>query len=220
MTRLNLDPTAAAESVKPSLRAANLFRLAFPTGTVYATNAGVAIAWNGWLFEPGATVLGWSGYTEAADLRPRGVDFSLGLAPNLISALLADGWQNALVDVWIAWLDTTWNVLGTPYAIAPGLRMSTASMSVAAGGGDLRLSTETGGIYFDRDSVALCTGATQRRRYATDTALDRLDQVLAKMVDWGGKISGAGSNGSGGGSGSGSGGGGSSGRGGTRPVSN
>jgi len=215
MTRLNLDSSAAAESLKPTLRAANLFRLAFPSGTVYATNAGITIPWNAWLFEPGATVLSWSGYTEAADLRPRGVDFSLGLLPNLVAAVLADGWQNALCDVWIAWLDPNWNVLGTPYSIAPGLRMSTAALNIADGGGELRLTTETGGIYFDRDSATLCTGETQRRRYAGDTALDRLDQVLQKMVDWGGKISGAGSNGGGSGGGSGSGN-----RNGGRPVQN
>lgn len=188
MTRANLDAASQAQASSASLRSGNLFRFQFPSGTVYATNMGVPVSYNGWTFSPGATVLGWSGYNEASDLKPRGVDFTLSLLPSLVSAALNDNYQNSLVDVWIAFFDQQYAVVGTPYPIAPALRMSVAALDVSDGGGSIRLTCETGGVFFARSSTTLCTDQTQQRRYPGDTSLANLQQVFTRIVDWGGNL--------------------------------
>lgn len=186
MTRQTLTAGVPAALAENGFRVGYIFRVAFPSTTLYGTSMGIPVSFNGNVYRPEAGVLSFSGISENADLKARGVTFSLAATPAVKAAVIGDNWHNSPCDVWLVAFDAGWQMIGSPSAVARGLRMSECVLEDGDDDPRVTLTCETGAIEGTRDSRQLVSGPSQQLRYPGDTAFDQIDAVAMTTINWGG----------------------------------
>lgn len=186
MTRQTLTSGVPAALAESGQRVGYMFRIAFPSLTVYCTSMGFPISFGGNVYRPEGGVLAWSGINESTDLKARGVSFTLAATPAIKAAILGDNFHNSPCDVWLVAFDANWQMIGGPSAIARGLRMSECPLDDAGESATAKLTCETGAIEGTRDSRQYVSGPSHQLRYPGDTAFDRIDEVAMTTINWGG----------------------------------
>lgn len=188
MSRSTLSPAARAETGKNSVRVAELAEFAFPGGTIRITTAERDIYWNGVVWSANALLQDFSGVSESSDLKARRISIQLSaLDSTLLNRIFTDKYHYARVQLYLVFLDESWQLIAEPYAFGDELLLSNCAVSLDTEAGSVELSAETWDIFNQRDSAALATPESQRMRYPGDSGLDRVAAILTQDIEWGGR---------------------------------
>ena len=175
-------------AVQTALAAANvpmlaLVSMAFDSGTVYVTNAGYNVSWNGhtWLG------LGRLGSIEAVketpDLAANAVNLKLSGVPTAsVTQALTEHYQGRACNIYIAPLSADYTILADPVLIFSG-RMNTMDLDIGATA-MITLQVESRLADWDRPRVRRYNDADQQAEYPGDLGLQYVEQMVEKVLDW------------------------------------
>ena len=175
-------------AVSAALAAANvpvltLVSMAFGSGTLYVNNSGQSIQWNGqtWLG------LGRLGSIEASketpDLAANSVNLKLSGVPTAqITTALTEHYQGLACLIYLAPLDSNYNVLADPVLIFSG-RMNTLDVEMGQTA-TITVNVESRLADWDRPRVRRYNDADQQAEYSGDLGLQYVEQMVEKVLDF------------------------------------
>lgn len=188
MTRSTLSSTNRTETQKKEVRQVEFAEFAFPSGTIRVCNADRHMIWGGFTWLADATLIEPASAEEVTDLSPRRYAFLLSaLDPALVTKILTDNYQFALVKFYVGWCDSNWALVADPHVLGDSLLLSNAVLSLDEAAGTIELSAESWTIFSERDSAVLATPQSQRLRYPGDSGQDRMAHIVTQIVEWNGQ---------------------------------
>lgn len=186
MSRGNLDAQSAAASGAAQVYIAELVSIAFPSGTVYWTSAAFDVSWNGTTWLKGPWIKRLDSPVENSDSRARTVTLTFSTAAPMLDRVMNDAYQFASVQIYIAFFNSSWSLLGQPYSIGGPMLASSATVSLESDAASVTFELETPEVFEARDSAVLVTNAQQQRRYPGDTGMQYTTRISDLTVSWGG----------------------------------
>jgi hypothetical protein len=188
MSRSALSALNRTEATGNVVRVEELASIAFPSGTVYVTSADRALVFGGNTYLPSGVYGGASGFAETPDLKPRQISIKIsGLDAALLTKLLNDNYHYAEINVYLGFLNEARQLVADPYPIGHRLYMSHPVITLGERSGEVVISAETLDIHNRRNSAALATPESQRRRYPGDTGMDKVRVIAETEIEWGGR---------------------------------
>lgn len=191
MTRSTLKPANREQAQAASRQMGYLLKVAFPSGTIYASTGSRDIPWDNQQWSARWIVAKTPEVIEQGDLKSHGISFAFaGLDPTLLSRILNDKYHFAEVSCWKAFFDKSWKLVTTPHKVTRAylsncaLRVDGDENGVDAG---ITMTAEGPEVIWARDAAQLATPESQRLRYPTDTGLDRILEQTTIVIEWGGR---------------------------------
>ena len=177
-----LDSNQQAAVAASHVTAALLVEMGFATGSIYVTNAGRDIAWNGqtWLAARGGNV---ESIREAATSEATGLRFTLaGPIGAYLSAALSEHVQGKPVKVYVALFDANEVLIGTPIEEWAGL-IDTMTVDDSPGGeSSIVVTAESRYAQFARPRVRRHNTADQQASYAGDLFYEFAPGMVEKSL--------------------------------------
>jgi hypothetical protein len=177
-----LDSNQQAAIVASHVTAALLVEMQFATGTIYLTNAGRDIAWNGqtWLATRGGNV---ESIREAATSEATGLRFSIaGPIGAYLSTALQEHVQGKPVKVYIAFFDSNEALIGTPVEEWSGL-IDTMTVDDAPGGeSSIVVTAESRYAQFARPRLRRHSDEDQQAAYPGDLFYQYAADMVEKSI--------------------------------------
>lgn len=178
--------TAAAktESEAAVLRPVWLAKLAFDSGTTRAWSGRGDITFNSEVYQ-GIGDLGSIGpVEESVEHKAFGVTLRLtGIPAAMLSIALAEDVQGRTAQVWIGFLDASYQLVADPVLVFQG-RMDTMDPSLGETV-TITLTAESRLIDWDRPRVRRYTDADQQERFPGDKGLEFVSEATEKEIFWG-----------------------------------
>jgi hypothetical protein len=201
VSRSSLGSANKTQVQAPSLRLAYFVKVAFPSGTIYATTAARTYNWGAQDWTARWMVTKVPEITEKADLKPYQAELVFsGLDAALRTKILNDKYHNAEVGYWKGFLDASWKLVADPHQVAKRY-LSQCVLRLDGKTGTIAITAQGPEVKWARDAAQLATPESQRLRYDTDTGLDRVLDQGTKVIEWGGRLLRGGGGGGGGGGG-------------------
>ena len=186
---MSRDATAATltESQAEVPRPVLFVELDFPSGFVRLNSSDRALS-----FDPGGGVQSFLGAGnlgkitaagETSELRATGLEMSLSGIPAAFIAAAFERAQGRAANVWLGFLDGSYEVVADPALIFSGLIDDTAiDLGDTA---TVTLSVENRIIAWERPKVRRYTNEDQQQRFAGDKAFEFVNPTVEKELLWG-----------------------------------
>lgn len=167
--------------IQPALMA----DLTFRSGTQYVWTGPTTLAWNGNQYL-GIGSLGTIGsITEGTEVRADGTTVSLsGIDPALLSASLTDIQLGAPAIIRFALVDSSMQIIGTPYIIFSG-KVDKPTITPGTDTFTISLALESPLTNLQRANMRRYTSADQRVYYPDDTAFSWVELLNDIALRWG-----------------------------------
>jgi hypothetical protein len=112
----NLSSGALGQILSSHVRLVFFVQANFASGPVYVWNGLGNLAWNSQTWTGLGSLLSISAVSEATDLSAKSITLSLsGIPSDLLSDCLTEVRQSNTVQLWLGFLDSTGNVIASPY---------------------------------------------------------------------------------------------------------
>jgi hypothetical protein len=183
MTR-DIDAAVVTASQEAVIRPVLMFDGNFASGHVRVHSGVGTITYGGNDYTGLGTLGRISPIDESIELSASGIKVSLsGIPGDLISTALGEHYQGRLAVIYIALLDSSYAVIGTPTIVFQG-RMDNINITLGASA-DLSLSIENPLVDWDRPRERRYNNADQQARYPNDKGLEFVEQAVDKEINWG-----------------------------------
>jgi len=161
-----------------------LVELQFASGTVRVCNAGYSFDHDGYTWTGLGNVGGISATAEGEDLEMYGITLTMsGVPPEMISLALSSGYQGRPATVWLAPLDSNYQLLSDPTIIFRG-RMDTMPVEIGKEA-IIQLSVESRLVDWERPRQRRYNHADQTSEYPNDKGFEFVPQMAEREIVWG-----------------------------------
>lgn len=180
----DIDVDVASNLQGKLINVAILAQLQFDSATVYMWTGIGDLSWNGDTYTGGGNLIGISTIEETQELQAKGLQVSLnGISSSLVSLAFNERVRGRPFRMWLACLDNSKAVIGVPYRLFTGM-MDVMSSSDDGKTASISLTIENSLIIGQRNKVSRYTSVDQKKKYPTDTGLDRINQLQDKEIVW------------------------------------
>jgi len=184
MSERGLHEDVVTEVQKQVVRPASLAEMAFPTGTVRIWTGQGAISWNSQTWSGTGNYVAFSAFPERTDGSANGIKITVsGVDSDLISDAAEDAFQGAAISVWIAFLDESRNVVGTPFKLFGG-QMDTGEIRDDGKKASIVINAESRLIDQLRPIQYRYTDQDQRKLYAGDKGFEFIASIPDRQIVW------------------------------------
>lgn len=183
MTR-DVHTNALAAAAAEAVTAVTFVELQFSSGTLYANNSPLNIAYGGNTYLGVGKIGHVAEIEESTDTAASSITLALvGIDTALVSAALNEDYKNQEAIISVAFLDTQDEVLGAPAVVFRG-RMDSMSMEV---GDEAQISVSIVNRLSDweRTRNGRYTNEEQQKNYPGDKGLEFVVQAVEKELFWG-----------------------------------
>ncbi len=183
---MTIDTAQQAQLEKPSTQTVFFVELQLLSGTQYLCTANISIAWNGQTWLGLGTIANISAITEADDVTPKAVNFTLNAAdPSWLAMAVGDEAEYAgrKAKMYRCPLNDQFQLVGTPERCWTGV-MDQVTIGIEAEQGTINLKAETGAFSLKRGSNLRVNAAQQKQRHPADTGFDFLAPLIASPTLW------------------------------------
>jgi len=161
-----------------------LVELDFVEGFVRLTNAGYDFPWNGYTWTGAGNLGSISAIEEGQDLQMYGCTLTLsGMSSDIISKCFGTGYSGRAATIWIAPLDSNYNILADPVVVFMG-KMDTMPITL----GDesaVQVTIESKLIDWERPRTRRYNNEDQQAEYPGDKGMEFVPQMVEKPLEWG-----------------------------------
>lgn len=174
-----LAQTTAAQ-VSPIL----LVSIVFASSTQYLWTGVGDLLWNGQTWRGVGDLGKISNISETGGVQADGMSLSLnGIAPDILADSLSEIRVGRPVLVYLGFLDTSGNVVPTPYVLYRGL-VDQPKTSCGVTDATVSIAVENRLNDMGRNSSLRLDSETQRRKYPNDAGLDFIPQLVESAWAW------------------------------------
>lgn len=164
--------------------ACHLVQMEFASGTIYVTDAGRDIAWNGNTYLGVGRAGGIEAIRETSNGEATGLRFSLaGPISSYLSAALSEHVQGKPVRVYVAFFDANDVLIDTPVLEWQGLT-DTMPVTDAADSSVITVTAESRFAQFARPKVRRHSDADQQAEYPGDLFFEYAASMIEKQLVW------------------------------------
>ena len=161
-----------------------LVKLEFTSGTVYVCNAGYNFLWDNQVWMGVGNMGSVSAVGEGEELKMYGCTLSLtGLDPDLIAISLSSGYQGKPATIWMAPLNSNYQILVDPVIIFRG-RMDTMPVELAETA-TIQLTVESRLTDWEKPRMRRYNTYDQQLEYPDDKGFEFVTQMAEKEIVWG-----------------------------------
>lgn len=161
-----------------------LVELDFVEGFVRLTNAGYAFQWNGQTWTGAGNLGTISAIEEGQDLQMYGCTLTLsGISSDYIAKCFGVGYSGRAATIWLAPLDSNYNILADPVVIFKG-RMDTMPIQLGENSA-IQVTIESKLIDWERPRVRRYNNADQQAEFPGDRGFEFAEQMVEKRLLWG-----------------------------------
>jgi hypothetical protein len=154
------------------------------TPPIRACNATYTVAWNGYDWLGAGLVGSISQIEEGVTQEMRGISLQLsGVPTENISLALGSATQGKAVKVWMAPIDSSYQMLSDPVMVFGG-RVDLMDIDLGATA-SITLSAESRLTDWNRARPSRYTHEDQRSKYSDDTGLKHVSATVEKDIRWG-----------------------------------
>lgn len=164
-----------------------LMEMEIPSGTIRFWNGLGSLTWSGNVYTGAANIITFSEIAETQAIEARGLQFTLnGINTALVSAVLdnANELQRATVNLRMAALDSSDNVVADPYLIFSGL-VDTAEIMEAGDNSKIVINAESKLIRLKRTRARRYTSEDQKSEFSADEFFDFVTFLQDAPLEWG-----------------------------------
>lgn len=161
-----------------------LVELQFASGTVRVCNAGYNFEWDDYTWTGLGNLGSISAASEGEDLEMYGITLTLtGVPPEMVATALGSGYQGRPATIWLAPLDSNYQILSDPTIIFKG-RMDTMPIEMSDTA-TIQLSIESRLVDWERPRVRRYNHADQVIEYPDDKGFEFVTQMAEREIVWG-----------------------------------
>jgi hypothetical protein len=177
-------PTVQAAFLADNVPVLALVELDFSGGIVRVTNAGYNITFGGYTWYGLGELGEISAVQEGTELQMYGITLTLsGVPPEYISVALDNEYQGRPATIWIAPLDSNYQVLADPVIVFKG-RMDTMPIAIGTDA-KIQLTIESQFVDWERPRVRRYNHEDQTFAHPADKGLEFIAQMVEKEIIWG-----------------------------------
>lgn len=173
-----------AQATAGSVRPCWLIDLEFPSGTVYVTDAGKRLVYNGNTYGIDGTFLGVSGVSGRADGKPQSVGIRLSATSAIKTALANDNWQFSKVKVYFGFRDENGDLAANPND--PIVYLMSTDSHQYGDNAQITLTCEPHIVKIARKNTCFPSPLAQKALKAGDTVFDNVQAIIGREIEWGG----------------------------------
>lgn len=161
-----------------------LVELDFVEGFVRMCNAGYAFQWNGYTWTGAGNLGTISAIEEGQDLQMYGCTLTLsGIASDVIAKCFGVGYSGRKATIWIAPLDSNYNILADPVIVFKG-KMDTMPISLGENS-QVQVTIESKLVDWERPRVRRYNNEDQQAEFPGDKGFEFVPQMVEKQLLWG-----------------------------------
>lgn len=162
-----------------------MFRAYFDSGTLNLWLGIGDLTYNGVTYTGTGTILSISQIQERKEITANGLQLTLnGLEPGILTIAEDEPYQNRSLEMYLAMLDSSGNVVASPYLMFEGfmdvMKIKDDGKSVL-----IDMTVENALISLERPLDTKYTSEDQKRDYPLDTFFDFIPDIQNKEVIWG-----------------------------------
>lgn len=173
--------TAIGETV---VRPTVFCELDFPSSTVNFWTGQGTISWNSKSWDGTGRAVSFSTFPETTDGSSQGIQIDIsGIDSGDIDDITQDEFQGADVSVWIAFLDSSGTVIGSPFQIFAGI-MDTGEINDNGKSATISINAESKLINQIKRIQNRYTDQDQQRLYPGDKGLEFIGKIQDKQIVW------------------------------------
>jgi len=180
----NISAPMVASLTSNQIRPAFLAIITFRTQTVYCWTGAGNLTYNGNIYLGVGDFGKLAPITEATNVQAYSTSIELsGIDPNLLAESLTDIQVGAPASIYFALLDSSNNILGTPYPMfvgcvdKPSIQVGTKQMTIS-------LALESKLANLQRASLRRYTSADQQLYYPSDCAFAWVESLSDQALKW------------------------------------
>jgi len=184
MSERDLHADVVTEVQQQVVRPACLAEMAFPTGTVRIWTGQGEISWNSQTWTGTGKFVSFSAFSEQTDGSANGVKITFsGVDSDLISDAVEDAFQGDNVSIWIAFLNSSGAIVGTPFKFFGGL-MDTGEIRDDGQKASIIINAESRLIDQLRPIQHRYTEQDQQKLYAGDKGFEFISTIPDRQFLW------------------------------------
>jgi hypothetical protein len=185
MTTRPLAPAFDAAVQDARLEPIVLFEGVFDAGTLRFWTGFGTVSWNGQSWNGFGNLVGLSAIEETLDTRATAVRIALnGVAPSIISTVLAQARHNQAGRLWFGALDAAGNVIADPYFCFAG-KLGGVSIEDSGDACTVSVTYESELALLEQSAERRYTDEDQRIDYPEDAGLEFVAGLQDKQIPWG-----------------------------------
>lgn len=179
----NLPPAVAAVLNSDHVNLFYMLEMEFRTGTVYLTNLGFDVVWDGQVYTGAGAVGSVEEVRETSASEATGLKFSLsGIPSDMVSIALGEHVQGKWARLYTAfWADG--RIVGQPILEWAGL-IDTMPISDSADSATVTVNVESRVVSFKRPNVRRYNNADQQTKYPGDRFFEYVESMAEKPLVW------------------------------------
>jgi len=179
----NLPSVVEAATNADHVEAFYLLEMEFRSGTVYMTNLGFNVEWDGQVYTGAGAVGAVDEIRETSAAEATGLNFSLsGVPPEVVAIALGEHVQGRWARLYLAfWADG--RIVGQPVLEWAGLT-DIMPISDGADSAVINVKVESRVVSFKRPNVRRYNNADQQTRYPGDRFFEYVEAMAEKPLVW------------------------------------
>jgi hypothetical protein len=181
----DLSSGVISEITSSSLAPFLLFEGVFASGTLRLWSGIGDLSWNSYTWTGVGSLASISSVTESAETSAQGITVSLsGIPSNLVSLFLGDVRQGSAGKVYLGFLDSSNDVIDSPYMLFEG-RLDVPAMEESAETAVISITYESRLIDLERPRESRYTDEDQQREFSGDLGFEFVPSLQDIVINWG-----------------------------------
>lgn len=181
----NLGSSIVSEITSAQMSPFLLFEGEFASGTLRLWSGIGDLSWNSYTWTGVGSLASISSVTETADTSAQGITVSLsGIPSSLVSLFLGDVRQGSAGKVYLGFIDSSGDVISSPYMLFEG-RLDVPAMEESAESAVISITYESRLIDLERPRESRYTNEDQQREFAGDLGFEFVPSLQDISINWG-----------------------------------
>ena len=181
----DLSSGVISEITSSSLAPFLLFEGVFASGTLRLWSGIGDLSWNSYTWTGVGSLASISSVTESAETSAQGITVSLsGIPSSLVSLFLGDVRQGSAGKVYLGFLNSSNQVIDSPYMLFEG-RLDVPAMEESAETAVISITYESRLIDLERPRESRYTDEDQQREFSGDIGFEFVPSLQDIVINWG-----------------------------------